>query len=538
MAGLLAQDRCAEIELARLSQAETVGLAERLTGGAVTGAAAQRLFDETEGNPLFVVEALRAGWTPRRSLSPRVQAVIQMRLAQLSPAARDLVGLAATIGREFSTDVLAAAAGQDGDLLVRGLDELWRRRIVREQSADTYDFSHDKIRQVAYADVTPARRRGLHLRIANALETVGGTGSAQIAAHYDRAGAGGLAIGWYRRAAEEAQLLHANAQAVHLLGRSLALLRSLPGFPERDATELAVQTALLAPLFAVQGYATSAVLAAQQRARELTRTLGADPTPPLLRSLALASLTRSDFAATTQFGQSLLAAGERDGDDVLIVEAGYVLGVAAFWQADFNAARRHFELSVERYRPEERRVHLIRYGQDPKVVCLSRLANTLWFLGRRAEARAARAGALAWAAEIVHPYSIAVARTFGALLALDMGDEREVRAHTKALIGADPGPLQVQLPLAAFIGYLAVLDGDDTGGVAAIRVAVQRARGDDAAPGVQAITARILLAACVAGGTAGSVLAAAQDLTDLGGAARIWQPEVLRVRAQFAPERR
>ena len=70
----------------------------------------------------------------------------------------------------------------------------------------------------------------------------------------------------------------------------------------------------------------------------------------MLRSLALASLTGSDFAATTQFGRLLPAAGERDGDDVLIVEAGYVLGVAAFWPADFDAARRHFELSVERYR--------------------------------------------------------------------------------------------------------------------------------------------------------------------------------------------
>ncbi|MDQ2906956.1 MAG: hypothetical protein M3Y81_25885 [Chloroflexota bacterium] len=32
------------------------------------------------------------------------------------------------------------------EVLVRGLDELWQRRIVRERGGDAYDFSHDKLR--------------------------------------------------------------------------------------------------------------------------------------------------------------------------------------------------------------------------------------------------------------------------------------------------------------------------------------------------------------------------------------------------------
>ena len=71
---------------------------------------------------------MSAGWTPDSSLSPRVHSVIEARLAQLSEQARDLVGLAAVIGREFSTDVLAAATDVDEDALVGSLDELWRRR--------------------------------------------------------------------------------------------------------------------------------------------------------------------------------------------------------------------------------------------------------------------------------------------------------------------------------------------------------------------------------------------------------------------------
>ena len=141
-------------------------LADRLSGARLSEADVRHLYDETEGNPLFVVEALRAGWAPGSSLSPRVQSVIEARLAQLSAPARDLVEVAAVIGREFSTDVLAAAGDAGEDTLVDSLDELWRRQIVRERSEGTsgssYDFSHDKIRQVAYRNVGPARRRHLH----------------------------------------------------------------------------------------------------------------------------------------------------------------------------------------------------------------------------------------------------------------------------------------------------------------------------------------------------------------------------------------
>ncbi len=103
-------------------------------------------------------------------MSPKVQAVIGSRLAQLSEPARDLAGIAATIGREFTSDVLAYASEADEETLVRSLDELWRRRIVRERGADASDFSHDKIREVAYLALSPARRRHHHLRVAHTLE--------------------------------------------------------------------------------------------------------------------------------------------------------------------------------------------------------------------------------------------------------------------------------------------------------------------------------------------------------------------------------
>src|SRR5262249_42519641 len=81
-------------------------------------------------------------------LPPRAHAVIAGRLARLSEQARDTAAVAAVIGRAFDHAVVVRLG--DEDATVRALDELWRKRIVREQGPHAYDFTHDKLREVAY----------------------------------------------------------------------------------------------------------------------------------------------------------------------------------------------------------------------------------------------------------------------------------------------------------------------------------------------------------------------------------------------------
>jgi DNA-binding SARP family transcriptional activator len=218
-----------DIELAPFDAPTTAVLAAQVLGRALDLPSAAQLYAETEGNPLFVVEMVRAGSgsdpQPRAST---MQTVIAARLAQLSPAARDLAQIGATIGRSFTVDVLARASGGDEEMLVRGLDELWQRRIVREQGSDSYDFSHDKIREVAYTELSAARRRLLHRRVAEALEVENTNNldavSGQIAMHYERAGQVERATAYYRRAAEVARQIYANAEAIDYSKRALSLL--------------------------------------------------------------------------------------------------------------------------------------------------------------------------------------------------------------------------------------------------------------------------------------------------------------------------
>lgn len=137
------------------------------------------------------------------TLSPKLRAVIQRRLSQLQYAC-ELAEVAATIGRSFSTQLLAKACNQDEKDFVSSLDELWMRQIVREQKSNQYDFSHDRIREVIYASIPPARRRRFHQRIAEALINLNQHNLDEVvpllAVHYEQAGLVEKAVSYFHQA--------------------------------------------------------------------------------------------------------------------------------------------------------------------------------------------------------------------------------------------------------------------------------------------------------------------------------------------------
>lgn len=251
---LAQHDLLSGLHLPSFSAAETAALAAGLLGNELAPAQAAQLFQDTEGNPLFIVETVRAGigsgetsrqgnkageakeqteaapdfLSPQSNLPPKVRAVIQRRLALLSSGARALAQTAAVIGREFTFDLLCRASGQDEASVVQSLDELWRRQIVREQGVDAYDFSHDKLREAAYGSLGRTSRRWLHGRVARALEQLHSAdldrAAGAIAEHYERAYLPAQAIAYYHRAALAARAVYAQQEALAALTRASRLL--------------------------------------------------------------------------------------------------------------------------------------------------------------------------------------------------------------------------------------------------------------------------------------------------------------------------
>lgn len=479
VAGIRSRDELAEIPLGPLDEAGSLALAEQLSDREIDPEVARRLSHEAEGNPLFLVESVRAGLSTNE-MPPKVQSVIEARLAQLSPAAREMVGLAATIGREFTFEVLRGACTHDEDTLVRGLDELWRRRIIREQGSNAYDFSHDKIREVAYALLGPVRRSRLHLSIARALETIYAPDldpvSGEVATHYERAGLPAKAIPHYARAAAVAQAMFAYEEAITFLKRALRLLRELPLDRARDEQELELLMAIGAPTVVLRGYGSPDAREIYSSARELCERLGTVSSAPILRGLALASIGRSEIDKAYELGEELLSMAETERDNFLMVEAHYVLGVSTFWRGDFEASRDHLQKSIALYSPDHHRDHVNLFAQDPKVVCLSRLGYSLWHLGYPEQAMAIGESALALGDALGNPVSLSYATTFMMMLTNDCREMHRTEELTaaQAALSRDR-QLSFYEPLrVVFSGWLEVQRGKMTPGIATIREGIAR----------------------------------------------------------------
>jgi predicted ATPase len=475
LVGLRSEGSLVELDLEPLPAAETAQLAAQVVRRDLNQQSASRLYEETKGNPLYVVEMASAGlgagarkrWSQGRDFSdvrfgpadlpPRMYGVIAGRLAQLSPEARELADLAAVVGRVCTVEILRAASGSDSDTLTERLDELWHRRILRavpQRSADSpttgetsgmdasdFDFSHDKLRDVAYAELSPIKRRSWHARIAWAIETVHAADldlvSAQLAAHHEQAGNAERAVVNYQRAAEVAQRVYAHDEAVALLRRGLALLDHLPDQRRRGRQERDLMMLLSLSLVATRGYGAPEVLDALSRVQLLHAQLDEPPAPPLLRALAIAVLNRGDFGAGHNLGEQLLQLAHSDRDAILRVEAHYVLGVTHFWLGSFTTSRTHLEQALAGYDPAHSAAHISRYSQDPQVICLSRLAFSLLCLGYPEQATAIRVKGLTRARAMAHPFSLAYAMTWAAMLHGAMRDFAACRRSAEGVMKLD-----------------------------------------------------------------------------------------------------
>jgi DNA-binding SARP family transcriptional activator len=425
------------ITLSGLSAAEVTSYVDWAAPSIASPELGRNLHQKTEGNPLFVAETVRllsdeeiqpdAEGGVRLAIPLNVRDVIARRLTYLSVECNRILLLASILGREFAVDALARLAGLPVDALLDHLDEAVAARVVTDVpgGGGRLRFAHVLIRDTLHDGLGGPRRAQLHRRAAEALEELYGTSLEgheetpervlALAQHWHGAHAPTRAISYYRRAGELALRVFANDEAAEALTRGVELVRQLPPSAERDEEELQ----LTIMLGAARGWGSPDY----SRARDLSEKLGRPVSPQILRGMALNSMLRLELADAREDGIALLAAGGRDADPVLIVEGEYLLGVISFWEGGFVEARQHLQAAIDQYVPERRATHMTLYSQDPKVVCLSRLAWTLCLLGNVGEAAEARDAALALADELDHPFSCCYARLYGAIVSQHVGDE-------------------------------------------------------------------------------------------------------------------
>jgi DNA-binding SARP family transcriptional activator len=332
------------LPLRGLREVDVRELLGHLHGAGDHATAARRLVAETAGNPFLVTELMWAGGGGGRDIPPGVQDLVATRLSRLDPATVELLRAGAVAGARFELDVASRATGLDHDALLDAVDAALASGLVVEESPDRYRFPHDIVRRTLVAQLSGARRRSLHRRIADAIESLRAhelDDHAAVLAHHSSAGAdpGGdeRAVRWARRASARAAERSAPAEAVRLCRQALAHVPPGAGGLQADVTtDLGV-----------------ALLAAGDPAGARTLADGADlarrhDRPDVLRRAALALADAADDhpELRAEAGELVAVAVDLDGN----LDGGVVVDDSAAGVSGHDDAVDHARLLVRQLR--------------------------------------------------------------------------------------------------------------------------------------------------------------------------------------------
>jgi TOMM system kinase/cyclase fusion protein len=488
-----------QLTLSRLGRAHVETMVEKVTGGeALPKEIIHQIVSKTDGVPLFVEELTKsvvesvgvqhATSTFSLGIPATLQDALMARLDRLGPA-KEIAQLGATIGREFTYELLHAVSSLNEDTLQQSLRQLVETELVFQSGVPpqaTYLFKHALVQDTAYQSLLKSRRQQLHQQVAQVLvEQFPQMVEMQpelIAYHYTEAGFAAQAIPYWQQAGQKASQRSANVEAINHLMKGLELLTTLPDTPERAQQELTLQIALAVPLVAIKGQSAPEVARAYTRARELCRRIGETPQLfPVLWGLFRFYFARLELQTAQELAAQLLRLAQNVEDPALLMEAHRGLGSSSLALGDFPLARLHLEQGLALYTPEQHHSHAFLYGQDPGVVCLMHRAWSLWFLGYADQAVRSMEQALTLARQLAHLPSLACVFFFAAILHQHHREESATREPLEAClrIASEQGFAQWLAWGAILRGWRLAEQGQRKEGVAQIRqgLAASRATG-------------------------------------------------------------
>jgi predicted ATPase len=429
-----------QVTLTRLPRHQAVELTGRVAHSkALPPEVVEQVVAKTDGVPLFVEELTKmvlesgllqeraeryelTGPLPPLAIPTTLHDSLMARLDRLATV-KSLAQLGATLGREFSYELLQAVSPWDEGTVHRGLQQLVQAEFLYQRGLPpqaTYRFKHALIQDTAYQSLLRSTRQQYHQRIAQVVETrfpeVCATQPELLAHHYTEAGVLAQAIPYWQRAGQRASQRSAHLEAMAHLNKGLELLTTLPDTPERAQQELVLQTTLGPALMATKGYAAPEVEYAYARARELCQQVG--ETPQLFQALWglwYFYLVRAEFQTAHELGEQLLRLAQRVQVQVLLLLAHRVLGQTLAFLGEFSTAQVHLDQGITLYNPEQHRSLASLYGQDQGVICRSWAALALWCLGYPDQALRRSREALTLAQELAHPFSLAYAICFAGM---------------------------------------------------------------------------------------------------------------------------
>ncbi len=497
----------------------------RLTGALVAAVAPAlpaeqvgAIVARADGIPLFAEELAREmGSGTVATIPGNLRDLLAARLDALGPA-RKIAQAAATIGRVFHAELLAAVVSCDESELPAHLVQLRDAGLIDDNGHGGWQFRHVLMRDAAYDSQTRDERETRHRRTAAALRVNRAAAwPERLAQHHAAGNEPREAVACWLAAGKAAARHAASREALGHFRAGLALLSWLPEGADRARLELDLQIGLGAVACAAEGYASAAGAAAYARARGLCEQ-GQGTSPelfPAVWGLWASASSTGGYEHALRLARRLLRLAQAGRDPIHLQQARFALGNTLFWRGDFAAARRQLEAVEALYRPLQHERHVAEFGEDAGVTAAAYLSWVLHYLGDADAAVAASARSLALARRLGHPMSLAYALTFAALLRCRRREAQAalVLADETIILAARHGYALWQIGGALARGWAQAQQGRAEG-VEAIRGCIEATRA--AMGGVTLVVLEPLADACLALGDREGALFACDEALALG----------------------
>jgi class 3 adenylate cyclase/tetratricopeptide (TPR) repeat protein len=446
-----------KLTLSRLNRDEAAELTHLvLRHQAVSPLLLERVVNESDAIPLFVEELARgvmverggsirhaaddpnaessASWSVPESLRDSLVARLDR-----APQARSVAQMAAVVGREFTYNLLSRISPLIRLELDSALEHLEQSEIIQRVGShpfDRYVFKHALLRDAAYESLLRANRRGIHAKVASAMEyerpEIVAAQPELLAYHYGLAGNAELAAQYWVLGGQRARSRSANLEAAGQFQRALEALESLPETLERKRTKLEIQLSLGLCFIAVRGYSSDET----RRSFELAHSLCAELDEQNKELQAFFGLwghywmtARHDRAI--ELSETLLLKAESSREPVALIVGHRSLGCTLFTQGEFVRARGHLERAVVLAQQAAIDVSNLSYAVDPRIAAQLVLAWDLWILGYPGQALHLTLQALALSVERGEPYGVAFAHYVTSAVLLLRGEPKEALLHAE-----------------------------------------------------------------------------------------------------------
>jgi class 3 adenylate cyclase/enoyl-CoA hydratase/carnithine racemase len=439
-----------------LTEKEGALVVEHISGkDALSAGLVADIVERADGVPLFLEEltkavleaghqagdALIARAPPRGdSIPATLHASLMARLDRLGAPAKKVAQIGASVGREFSYELIANVWRRDDGELEAELTRLSEAALLfcRGTPPDAnYAFKHALVQDVAYSTLLRGGRRELHLAIGKVLEDrfpeIVAAQPEVLAQHYTKGELTSRAIEYWRKAGEHALTSSATSEAISHLSCGLELVPSLSCGSERDAAELALQLVLGSAMRAGKGHSAPETLQVFSRARQL---LGKNSSSRerllVLNGLWGVHLIRGEQMQASDIAAECLAfAGSHGSADALALGT-LMFGASRWAMGDFLEGKRHLERVLDVQKIGGESASGTRLTLDNRVAALSYLAMVLWQIGYAEQSVAASLRAVQEARGTGNAFTLTFALGLRALLTAGL-----IADWPRALLDAD-----------------------------------------------------------------------------------------------------